>query len=122
MKFKINNTEWKIEEISNADMQDRYGIDDKFTHGITIYSENTIYLNKNSKNIIRTLKHELMHVWLHEFGHNQDEKEFNCEDVCEIVASSNDFINETIYQYQNKTEEEIYTDGKKIGVVIRDEH
>lgn len=49
--------------------------------------------------MVKTLKHELTHVWLYEYGHNQDEKEFNNEDVCEIVASSNDFINEAIEQY-----------------------
>jgi len=100
MKFKINNIEWEVKEISNADMQDKYCLDDKFTHGATIYSENIIYINKDSKNILRTLKHELMHVWLFEYGHNQDEKEFNNEDVCEIVASSNDFINEVVGQYK----------------------
>ncbi len=102
MKFKINNSEWEIKEISNADMQDKYCLDDEFTHGITIYSENTIYLNKDSKNIIRILKHELTHVWLYEYGHNQDEKEFNNEEVCEIVASSNDFINEVVKRYRSK--------------------
>ncbi len=48
-----------------------------------------------------TLKHELMHVWLYEHGHeNQDGKEvFGYEDVCELVALSNDFINEITKQY-----------------------
>lgn len=99
MKFKINNNEWEIKEINNADMQDKFCLDDKFTHGITIYSENTIYLNKDSKNMLKTLKHELTHAWLWEYGHNQHEKEFNAEDICEIVASSNDFINEVVEQY-----------------------
>lgn len=99
MKFNINNTEWIIKEINNADMQDKFCLDDKFTHGITVYSENTIYLNKDSKNMLKALKHELTHVWLSEYGHNQDEKEFNNEDICEIVASSNDFINEVVNQY-----------------------
>lgn len=49
--------------------------------------------------MVKTLKHELTHVWLYEYGHNQEEKEFNNEDVCEIVASSNDFINEIVNQY-----------------------
>lgn len=57
-------------------------------------------LLKDQANIIKTLKHELTHVWLYEYGHNQnDEKTFTYEDVCEIVASSNDFINETVKVY-----------------------
>lgn len=102
MEFVINNNKWKIREISNATMQQNYGWDNKFTHGITIYSKNTIYLNKESCSIARTLKHELTHVWLSEYGHNQDNKEFNNEDVCEIVASINDFINEVVNKYFEK--------------------
>lgn len=57
-------------------------------------------LLKDQANIIRTLKHELTHVWLYEYGHNQnDDKTFTYEDVCEVVASSNDFINEIVDQY-----------------------
>lgn len=45
--------------------------------------------------MLDTLKHELVHVWLYENGHkNQDGKEvFSYEDVCEIAALSNNFIN-----------------------------
>ena len=102
MEFKCNGTEWTIEEISNAEMQEKYELEKAFTHGITLYNENIIYINKETKSKIRTLKHELTHVWLWEYGHNQGEKEFNCEDVCEIVACSNDFINEVIDKYKNK--------------------
>ncbi len=53
------------------------------------------------KQMLLTLKHELMHVWLYENGHtNQDGKEvFGYEDVCEYVALSNDFINKIVNLY-----------------------
>lgn len=36
-------------------------------------------------------------------GHAQnDETTYNYEDVCEIVASSNEFINEVVNEYQSK--------------------
>ena len=71
------------------------------TLGVTIYRSQKIMLLKNQANIIKTLKHELTHVWLYEYGHNQnDDKIFSYEDVCEIVASSNDFINEIVEQYK----------------------
>jgi hypothetical protein len=40
-------------------------------------------------------------VWLYEHGHtNQDGKEvFGYEDVCELVALSNDFINKIVKEY-----------------------
>ena len=44
-----------------------------------------------------------MHVWLYEFGHRQeDDTTFRYEDICEIVASSNDFINEVVNEYKSK--------------------
>ena len=98
MKFKINNTEWTIEEVDEATINNEMKADG--TLGVTIYKTQTIMLLKDQANIIKTLKHELTHVWLYEYGHNQnDEKTFTYEDVCEVVASINDFINKIINQY-----------------------
>lgn len=103
MKFKINNTEWTIEEVDEATINNEMKNDG--TLGVTIYKTQKVMLLKDQANIIKTLKHELTHVWLYEYGHNQnDDKTFTYEDVCEVVASSNDFINEIIKEYleQNK--------------------
>lgn len=97
MEFKINNTQWTIEEVDEATINNEMKQDG--TLGVTIYKTQEILLLESQANIIKTLKHELVHVWLYEYGHNQGEKEFNCEDVCEIVASSNDFINEIVKQF-----------------------
>lgn len=53
--------------------------------------------------MLLTLKHELMHVWLYENGHtNQNGDEvFNYEDVCEYVALSNNSINRIVELYIN---------------------
>jgi len=98
MKFEINGTEWTIKEVDEAIINNETKQDD--TLGVTIYKTQEILLLKTQANIMKTLKHELMHVWLYEYGHNQNEKEFNCEDICEIVASSNDFINEIVEKYK----------------------
>lgn len=101
-KFKINNTEWSIEEVDEATINNE--MKGEGTLGVTIYKTQKIMLLKDQANIIKTLKHELTHVWLYEYGHNQnDEKTFTYEDVCEIVASSNEFINETVEQYKQNT-------------------
>lgn len=101
-KFKINNTEWSIEEADEATINNEMKADG--TLGVTIYKIQKIMLLKDQANIIKTLKHELTHVWLFEYGHNQsDEKTFTYEDVCEIVASSNDFINEIVKEYVRRT-------------------
>lgn len=98
MKFKINNTEWTIKEVDEATINNEMKQDD--TLGVTIYKTQEILLLESQANIIKTLKHELIHVWLYEYGHSQeDESKYNYEDVCEIVASSNDFINEVVNKY-----------------------
>lgn len=99
MQFEINNCLWQIKEISDEEMQYDKGKQGYYTHGFTCYSEDTIYINTTSPEKVRTLKHELTHVWLYMYGHNQDEKQFNNEDVCEIVASINNFINEIVNKY-----------------------
>ena len=70
--------------------------------GRSHYEDRTIYVEKgNFKDMMLTLKHELMHVWLYENGHtNQDGKEvFDYEDVCELVALSNNSINRIVDLY-----------------------
>ena len=110
MKFKINNTEWTIEDVDEAAMNNEMKNDG--TLGVTIYKTQKIMLLKDQANIIKTLKHELTHVWLYEYGHNQnDDKTFSYEDVCEVLASSNDFINEIVEQYKQNN-------GVKIEQVI----
>lgn len=96
MKFRCNNTEYEIKEVDCIE-------DDVSTVGLTRYQERVVLLKTLDKDfMIKTLKHELTHVWLYEYGHNQSEKQFNNEDVCEIVACSNDFINEVVNEYKSE--------------------
>ena len=101
MKFKINEDEWQIKEISNAEMNILCGSDKRetFTHGTTQYSENVIYINKETPNKRKTLYHELTHCFMYEYGHNQHEKEFSHEDVCEICSCSHDLIHKIVEKY-----------------------
>lgn len=109
-KFKINNTEWLIEEVDEATINNEMKADG--TLGVTIYKTQKIMLLKDQANIIKTLKHELTHVWLYEYAHNQnDDKTFSYEDVCEIVASSNEFINEIVQAYLKQNIEDDYIDA-----------
>ena len=101
MKFEMNNDKWEIKIISNDEMAKKSDSDliNTFTHGLTVYNENTIYLNELAPNKKRTLYHELVHCYLYEFGFNSFDKQFNLEDVCEISASSCDIINKIINDY-----------------------
>ncbi len=112
MKFKINNTEWIIEEVDEATINNEMKCEG------TLGRSQKIMLLKDQANIIKTLKHELTHVWLYEYGHNQNEdKTFTYEDVCEVVASINDFINEIVEQYK-QTKIILYTDNEPFGEIV----
>lgn len=99
MVFYCNDAQWTIEEVDEATINNEMKNDGVL--GVTIYKIQKIMLLKDQANIIKTLKHELMHAWLYEYGHNQDdERTYRYEDVCEIVASSNNFINEVVKHYE----------------------
>ena len=101
MKFKMNNDEWEIKEINNAEVNIMCGSDERetFTHGSTQYSDQVIYLNNEAPNKRKTLYHELTHCFMYEYGHNQHEREYNNEDVCEICACSHDTIHKIVEDY-----------------------
>ena len=70
--------------------------------GQTDYQTREILIEKGKyENMLLTLKHELLHVWLYEKGYkNQKDGCFSFEDICEICAYSNDFINEVVEEYE----------------------
>lgn len=93
--FTINNKKYSIYNVDKIEGKNTYV-------GRSNYEDRTIYVEKEEfKKMLITLKHELMHVWLYENGHtnqNQDEV-FSYEDVCELAALSNDSINEIVKEY-----------------------
>lgn len=94
MKFEINNNIWQIKEVPKEYIETDNALAE------TDYMEQEIRMWNDCKCKINTLKHELCHVWLWEYGHLQnDEDKFHFEQVCQIVANSNDFINEIIEKY-----------------------
>lgn len=99
MKFKMNDRVWKIKEITNEEMMNLTNNYEGFTHGTTEYSELVININKSAPDKKKTLYHELTHCFMYEYGHNQHNKEFDYEDVCEICACSHDMIHRIAKEY-----------------------
>lgn len=94
MKFKINSNIWCIKEVP----VELIGVEEALA--ITDYKTQEIRLWEDCKSKRNTLKHELCHVWLWEYAHTQDDNnKFNYEQICDIVANSNDFINKIIDRY-----------------------
>lgn len=93
--FEINNKIYTIYDVDRIEGKTSYV-------GQSDYLDTNIYIEKgNVKDMLLTLKHELMHVWLYENGHkNQSGNEvFSYEDLCEYVALSNDSINKVVDEY-----------------------
>lgn len=93
--FTINNKVYTIYDVDKIEGLDSYV-------GRSDYYSTDIYIEYNTfEQMLLTLKHELMHVWLYENGHkNQDGNEiFSYEDLCELTALSNDSINRIVKEY-----------------------
>jgi len=94
-QFIINGNVYTIYDVDKITGKENYV-------GRSHYEDKTLYIEKgNFKDMLLTLKHELMHVWLYENGHtNQNGDEvFDYEDMCELVALSNDSINRIVNEY-----------------------
>lgn len=112
MEFKINNDTWKIlnkdcktllEELnSHSDRDDYY-----FAFGVTKYPTHEIWINKemSREQQIKTLKHELTHCYIFNYG-LYNVPSFNEEMVCDLVSSINDFINGVVEQYKKEKNNE----------------
>ena len=93
--FVINNHIYSIYDVDRIEGKENYV-------GRSHYEDRTIYIEKGKyEDMMLTLKHELMHVWLYENGYtNQNNDEiFGYEDVCELVALSNNSINKIVNLY-----------------------
>lgn len=94
-EFIVNNKIYTIYDVDKIDGKNSYV-------GRSDYITTEIYIEKGTlEQMLITLKHELMHVWLYENGHkNQDGKEvFSYEDMCELSALSNNSINRIVNEY-----------------------
>lgn len=102
MQIKINNALWTIKIVDEAVINNIMKTDGSM--GLTIYKTQEILLLNEQANIIKTLKHELTHAWLYEYGH-MDRESYSQEDVCEIVSSCNEFINDVVNRYKEVNNE-----------------
>jgi hypothetical protein len=102
MKFIINNDNWEIKELNKDKMRELWNKitgEDTCVFGLTVKTSQIIYICSDicEQQKIKTLKHELTHCYIWEYGlYYADMDE---EMVCEIVAKSNDFINEIVKLY-----------------------
>lgn len=105
MRFKINNNIWNITEIDKEWLINKYNEEHEnkttFVFGLCEYVTHTIFINKDMcfEQKIKTLKHELTHCYIWEYG-MYNVVEFNEEFICDLVSASNDFISEVINKFK----------------------
>lgn len=93
--FEINDRTYTIYDVDKIEGLQTYV-------GRSDYITTDIYIEEGTEDqMLLTLKHELMHVWLYENGHkNQGHNEvFSYEDLCEYSALSNNSINKIVDLY-----------------------
>ena len=106
MKFKINNKNWEIKELSQEEMREELKKhNDSITefgkyYGLTYADIQTIFLDKDlcSDRKRSTLLHELGHCYIITYITHQD-KNYNEEDVVDIISNSHDIIREIVDKY-----------------------
>ena len=74
-----------------------------FLYGVTLYPYSIILINRdvNTQQQIHTLKHELAHCYIWQAGLFHVDN-FDNEMVCDLVASSNNFINEIVEKVEKR--------------------
>lgn len=93
--FIINNRLYNIYDVPRIKGKESYV-------GKSQYDFKDIFIEIGTKEeMLLTLKHELVHVWLYENGHKEqgNEKQFTYEDLCEYAALSNNFVNKITDRY-----------------------
>lgn len=116
MFFEINNSLWKIVEKPQKAFWDESGeiqqSDSGYFFGKSIYSIQEIWIceDLNLGQKIRTLYHELMHVYLRSYMTYQ-ERSFSEEELCDISSNSHDILHDIADKYTEllyEREEEEY--------------
>lgn len=106
-KFEINNMHWKIMQKSTQELTDKYNSQYEqkayYTFGVTLYPDHEIWINKDMcfEQQICTLKHELTHCYMWNYG-LYNITEYNEEFICDLVSASNNFINEVVEKYKKQ--------------------
>lgn len=105
MKFILNNDIWKIKEVDSQKLLQKYNeefdSDSTFCFGVTLYPKHEIWINNNmcQEQKIKTLKHELTHAYIWEYG-LYNAPNFTEEMVCDLVAACSDIIGEIAANYE----------------------
>lgn len=107
MKFKMNNHQWEMIEISKDKIKEIYeketGEETLYVYGLTKYDNHKIYINEELCYDMKrkTIMHELMHCYKEEYI-SLELDNIEEETLCNISANSHDIIHNIVEQYFSK--------------------
>lgn len=102
MKFKMNDRNWEIKEISQEMFVPTGNPEEKGDcYGLCAYNEQIIYLWKDlhEEQKRKTLMHELLHCYIGCYISFEDIDEYNEDVMCNICANSHDIIHKICEDY-----------------------
>lgn len=111
MNFKMNNRNWKIQELSQEEIREIYkdykydgdpGIGKYF--GITYLDKQLIIIDKDlhPEQKKATLLHELMHCFIGCYGFSSSQDTYSEEDLCNLSSNSHQVIHDILEEYFEK--------------------
>ena len=112
MKFKMNDIEYEIKEVTQKEYKNYRKEEDELTNceetdtskgvyfGASHHYKDIVFIDKNLPydRKKRVLMHELMHCYISEYINHQDNN-YSEEDVADISANSHDIIHKIIKDY-----------------------
>ena len=108
MKFKINNQEWEIIELSQKEIKEKIkecdmveNIEDGRYFGSTQEFIRTIYIDKDLpiQQKRQTLIHELTHCYISTVLFSYEHLNMDIETLCDVASCSHDIIHEIVEWY-----------------------
>jgi hypothetical protein len=104
MKFKMNNHDWEILELSKEQIiavyEKEMETETLYVYGLTKYDNHKIYINEELCFDMKrkTLMHELMHCYIEEYV-SLELEDYKEETMCNISANSHDIIHKIVDDY-----------------------
>lgn len=113
----IQKNIWKLcfrdrEEMTRLYYENRIPDEDARINGMTDYINSTIYIDKELDGflLLKTLRHELTHIYLWETG--QQDRIFNEEEVCDFMSVAAPAICKTTDEIMLRLKEGLYKKGE----------
>ena len=113
----ISKNIWKLcfrdrEEMNKIFFENRPVNEEMRISGVTEYTTSTVYIDKDLDGfiLVKTLRHELMHIYLWETG--QQDRVYNEEEVCDVMSVAGPVICKAVDDIMLRLKEGLYKNGE----------